>query len=1404
MPLHEEPKPENDLIQAAVEGYIAAAISPAQGPFTPLLTRDLRAYTSAARANPGFLHTLRDPFNNMVSEILASLPKDPDPANTQSETTNNNFQPSPNESTESTESLTPIRQTTKNRVLVAIKKGLNRFGFPVFVGLAGLTGTAAAYLEHKNIKDEIEVLPHPIPDSIPNHSEFDSTKQPEDEFIKNLPILKAALLEMIAACVESLPDNYPIKKHLQVFGDQEAENFLKSLHYHYSRKNIVDPEVRQVLEKMLINALPRIAVAKMAKAAGLAYGNVYIPGFDRYADGNLIILNANIDSMEYLLSVLMHEFLHSEIQRSAFPESRVLREGVTELKARQITNIPSNAYEKLTYRAFLLELMDAKNLNLLYSGSTADKNSGAELQQSFYNFIGLNDLKTWQSFLEGEDDLGEVIFNAKHTLEQRLRSLPPSFLSCTEENRMSFITAILATHKGLDVHKTLELMLEENPPLFTEENTSKAFMDARAEVKDQYAKTGRVEILPDYFKQYLEPLSKEEIAAMEAMNQEANNLAHNIIPDIDDHSLLGSPAFKKSVEILLALLLAFFTLKKIGRREKLSTELIDEESLFQIASISKNRRFNQALFLSQLSPRRQQKNSSMFEEDLQIITTLESQLEYKISNALLSKGLAYTVFTGIALYLIYFDLYNLTGVILNTTALQSLRWLYAKEYGHLAQLGEFTLATGELRELGRNIPESRPTETIHAAATSNPSDPQPLVFKIFESAPKNKNLKAIRYREETPGIFMVTSIDTTTGVTSITMITLDEEAQAKVKLEESACRDKPDRFDNLKIDVELKEDEKIDGYFEFSNNLYLMEIKQKGRYGPRFRVLPGPFYEGKIAPKFFHIDRYDLTKFDIMKFEFVFVDKTTGETTRIHEKKPREDNPDTPSFTLSADKNGEPIAAAELGHLIMELDLNNPLIQDRIKYVSMNMHEVEEIKRRTAKGIFNNADEMEFKIDNNGFSYMPRSSMLTRAAPPIFIPKLDETITVSPDSTTDTTYVLTKNCKLKKAYKIGQIYIFNFTENYSLVTFDDGTSNLSYDQNLALHIGQAPDGTPFIKDPSPTSLLVKHGINELFRPVAAGRGEYPETPDTDTRATKVIEGLCKSFGLQFSGVAEETKAEKPLTKQEKISILTGLAAKLPGQLLIEEASENLRKKTPFIPPDPFGRSKKAAHLEPKQSDAHGPEIVNGKDIKAPDAGDFDGHDNYNAGDDLRHLDWRTSSRTSHLVVKRYRHSRETEFAKRNIIVATDSLLDEATYRELFNTLFETLHDKNYKKFKSIVMVAADTGHYEIIDLEKLTINNLSQLFDTVISRSKEILENNTGTGMETNSIKISRIKRHRKKHGRQKLSDEKLEQMVGMRTRLAITKTTLDNLKIPKQLKAQAVGIGFESPSLITAELPKT
>lgn len=1468
MPLQEAPKPANDgaaaqedlqptagevaanggtatregqypapgEITAAVEAHIATQVHPNEGPFTALLRKDLCTYVSKARSNPAVLPTFQDPHRRMVEEILAILPQETAPDYTGSPDKPDNQESSQErhpvktktihpESTITDETSSPparkIRQTrkfTKSRILKSLKNFASRYGSRLFLGLAGTTGATAAYLESRN---QIEVLPDPLPDAVDTNIEItnipESVVNTRELLNKSVHILAKALSQMIAVCVDSLPDDYPIKAHLQYFGENETEDFIKSIINHYLNQ---DPDGTshgsvnsyQIILKLLMNSLPRVGVAKMDRLLGLALRG-----------RNLIILNAHINDRETLRATLMHEFLHSKIQgesalrmpaaiqidadgnlsgnfgRNFKPlKTPVLEEGVTELKARQISEIRSGVYEKLTYRAFLLELFNLEKLNELYAGMETKGIEGAALKKSFQEFLDITDLNElqsmWEDLLLGRGNLEKLIASAKvKILSHALKNSETN----PENRRMGLITAILANHLGLDVHENLETMFAGPEAQGGKESTS-AFTRAVAEAKEQYAQTGYVEKLPTFFEKYLEPLSEQELNAMTEADMEAFRLALQAAPILEDGDTVIEIAIKKILESIIAILLVFFTLKKIRKRENLAKARLGEELLLQIAALSGNRRLNQLLYHDILQHTENaiapQENPEIFVENAEIIMTLTESIRKKKDNTLLQTGLGWTVGVGAMTYLTYFNLLNLSGIILGTASIQCLRWLCAQEYGHFA-VGTLNNAAGRLREFGRKIAGFNSNGAIHEATQRQSSDPKPVLFEAFEKKTKGKNLKPVKYRSWNGHDRQITSIDMKTGLEVTASGQLEtREDWLQLATEESRCSAKPDKMAALKIDVELKESEEMDGYFEFSNNLYLIRIVKKSVDSPeKYQLVPGPSYDGRIEEKFFHRDRYELKDFEIFDFEFTFRDKSTGETHRIRERKPAAPDMGIGVPFISAVKGKRKYKAEDLGHLITRMPDGCIAVTGR--------GESKKIKLARFKKLLAEGREMELrKTGKYNFEYLPRQTAEERAS---YKPILG---TSQPHSS-----------PVKLHFKFGETHVVTFTDGRMAAVFENGET-LEPGNFKGLHLGSGkrnslllstirhhyPDKntegismppSPFscnnesIAANFPIDCLTRTNMYDLFTPVELGTGEYSE--ETRHRgAPELIAGLCRNFGLELLETASEYGDEEALTLKEKTAILTSLAARLPGKLLIEEASQKLRQQKKPNRQKSADKRKRAQNAEPRISNAHGPDIITGRHIGSSETGDFEAFSQYQAGDDPRHLDWHSSARGDRLLVRRYAHSRETEVAKRNLVITVDSLIDESRYLAVFTMLFEALRGNGHRKFENVVLVAAGSGHYESISLAKVKIGNLPEAFDAIIARAKSVLGENPNT--EAQRFSISKINRKaRKRRARQNLPDEDLLIISSIRSRLQINKPRFENFKLPPRLKSHATKIGF-------------
>lgn len=1267
--------------------------------------------------------------------------------------------------------VTTLRRSLGRKILNGIWRGVQRFGLPVMVATAGTVGGISAYLAHQEKAGKIRVYPDPLPDAIG----LESNTEHGDA-------LADALLQMIAILQESLPDDFPIKRTLaSVTPDDIITFFEQFLDRH---KNHPD-----ILSKISSGDFPRLAVAQMETAAGRAY-----------RDQNLIVFDADIDSKEHFLKVLAHEWHHTEVQGNNFPAMRVLREGYTELNAREMLSETEmetgGAYEKLTYRAFLLQMFGDDVLAGLYSGvyspgdmETLRKNLGILGNQPINKAQNDELTRRINAFLEGEDDLTDIFKAAEAAV---LETILDNSDGSQEGRRMARITAVLAMHNGVDVSTKLEEFFKI--PM-SEQESSAQFVDAMDQVEDQYSRTGRIEHLPEYFKPYLDPLTDEEKANMD----KADNL------DVkDEGEAVGySPSLMKLLEAAAMMLLWFLTLQKINKRSKLAEGRLEEESALAMMKASGSRRFCQAFYLSSIlnrgiaKPDFELAQNKGFRQYFQIVDGLRDNLEPGVAGRV--KNILLTAMTtiGMTAFAAYFDILTLPGIITAIGSAQALRLMLSREYAHFLNIN-FNSSATMTRDMGRHLPGFSSEKILREAARPSRSAEKPIVFAIFELQPEYKGCIARSYRrmETVEGDdrcqFEVGYLEPKAKSNEKAIITLSEEQSLALDRQEweflPAIGEDP--LAEAKIDVELMPGERIAGYFEFANDLYLVKVvnDSSSTQKAKLRLVPGPLYHGTIDEDFFHVDKYELVDTDLVKFEFVFRDKMSGGTVTVLEAKPKASGQSSMFFDFFGE-DGRNHTLDELSHLVVAEEFET--YADRVVFVQPGA--AQKLAEEESEKLQQENQEMVLSRRGGGVDYRPRSTFCDRWEKKIYVEKPSGCEPGPPS-----------------CLRMGNLLLFTFTirksgERVSVVVLPDGR-NVPGLKNLQLRRGARELGVcieyryrlrPSAAVSSSFEVLIDSDHGDLFRAVTPGRGQYPLDDDLSEGVEKTVSGMLRSFGLRFMKSAQPDEHSLSLFINGQLLELDKLRRRLPAQALMRTELSSLRANPP-ITSDPYGRKRRekpAPSNDPKVVNAHGYSVVKGRALHGQDSGDFESFQKYTPGADTRRIDWRVTARSSRaILVRNFVHSLQTDMPQKPIVVAVHGLICEDVYIELFKVLFDQAMKNGGKVSKSLILSAQRSGQMEVVSMQGLKIGNLVEFFNGVIDCSRAMIEKGNPFPKTERTSQFDRIierKTFARRRQKVRVIDASKLSTVQRKVEIVVEKDSPSKVKLPQSVGREARYIGF-------------
>ncbi len=202
--------------------------------------------------------------------------------------------------------------------------------------------TTAIYVDDK--KDDTNIV---LNAEIPNPYKIDGLVDDIDsEFKRDIPGLANQLQAQLDYCMSPLPSHDETKIGIQIFSPTRYFNGV------YEKFKDLPTGIREAAFASIIKRnMPRCVVKDLNLSSGLT---------DR--KNNFIVLDKDLFNLE---GVLTHELNHALLQHSA--DSITVSEGNTELIAREMLNNGEiSAYEKITFRAFLMEFFDPEYLESLY------------------------------------------------------------------------------------------------------------------------------------------------------------------------------------------------------------------------------------------------------------------------------------------------------------------------------------------------------------------------------------------------------------------------------------------------------------------------------------------------------------------------------------------------------------------------------------------------------------------------------------------------------------------------------------------------------------------------------------------------------------------------------------------------------------------------------------------------------------------------------------------------------------------------------------------------------------------------------------------------------------------------------------------------------------------------------
>lgn len=306
-----------------------------------------------------------------------------------------------------------------------------------------------------------------------------------EQYEENMPKLVAALQFRIDQAIRGLDfkdtNDWRMVNLLDAF---DVERYFEST-------LVIYRDHPEILRKILEAEMPTISIKPLNDPGlkGLAFKG-----------HNVIVLAYSIFSKGEMQRVFSHELEHILVQTS-YLRSKVIAEGVTELHARDVGGdlMGFQAYEKLVFRSYVLDLLDTKFLKHFYAFDR-----GGDVKE-LLNEVFEGDEDDFQEkvegFLDGKTPMSDIW--EEITGKMVAKMLEQGSVESVSRSKLSLILLALSAKNGLITFNRAQALYKiyvSKYEIYISRRTVAAF-------KDQNWK---------YFNFYDQPLTEEEEGAMEA------------------------------------------------------------------------------------------------------------------------------------------------------------------------------------------------------------------------------------------------------------------------------------------------------------------------------------------------------------------------------------------------------------------------------------------------------------------------------------------------------------------------------------------------------------------------------------------------------------------------------------------------------------------------------------------------------------------------------------------------------------------------------------------------------------------------------------------------------------------------------------------------------------------------
>jgi hypothetical protein len=736
----------------------------------------------------------------------------------------------------------------------------------VWTAAAGATLAVGA----KVVSDRVETNSKPgvikLSPRLDSRIDVDMNKAVLPQYYEATPALAGFLKHQIQVAADQLDVSDPrlakTKKVMEAF----------DVFGYYFNLGTMFADQPDVLVKVMRTEVPRFAFKDFIRLEGIALGDL-----------SLIVLDVDANDLN---KTMIHELNHIVLQDHGHNQPVVLLEGTTEHYTRQIDHTAEvGSYEKITFRAFLLDLLFDEQLAHAYA-----LDMRPELEKALDKFIDADD------FLAAKKVLTPML--KKLSAEYLLRVINQLPNNVTNAKFVSLLVMMALNEGTMDL--TYADNIFKNHILEFWDQLPRDLLLAYKEVHEQMKKKGKVSNLPPYVAQYLEPLTEEEKKSHKESLDEAANLNFEEADSKLDNFL------SRVLPSMLMILLMLFVADLIGKRhnrkvvehESRLKALMSKTELFVLERLQADSNFKaafaavmkggavsisgnaesidlgtqvanlKAIFQDYFKKGTGMNGKNFTERNSSLMSTMLGPVPLGLLGGgfLVSKG-GLSVESGFLIAVYAFYQYFLVKKTID---------FGGRRKQELAPFDNLTEMLGtDLEEL----------EAVNLEAERSHS--RPVLFDYLErdpEAPDIQNAMNLRYRDG--GAYFVIQAEMGDGCFEQFAFSKDLLSVAElIEIEGERVRmwspAGPDIRESLKVDLECGRGEFFANFLELPNGLCVANTSSYGdangepiTYRHRGIVLaPGPLYSGVIPARYFDRTRFTCTGVDINKLEFTFFDK---------------------------------------------------------------------------------------------------------------------------------------------------------------------------------------------------------------------------------------------------------------------------------------------------------------------------------------------------------------------------------------------------------------------------------------------------------------------------------------------------------------------------------------------------